>query len=149
VSTYTFFLFPESASKDICLAPSSIDFLRKNNMDFGTWMSKGVTFTDQQGEEWLMKRFGLFQAPVVCDSSVVTTTVKIVDTTTVDSTATVEASAAQVAPAAPQANAWSNQKEIVLTKDSDKEYEQRNMNALNAMMNDETGALGYEYTFEY
>lgn len=182
VSVYTFYLFPDSANRDICMAPSSIDFLRKNNMDFGTWISKGVTFADESGEQWLMKKFGIVEAseevapqpqPSDVSTSEVTMTVEApsnasdstdakvaapevpavpteatTSTNSTNSTAS-EAATTPAAPGAPAANAWSNQREIVLTKDSDKEYETRNMTALNAMMSDESGSLGDSYTFEY
>ncbi len=40
-SPYNFYLFPENSHADIVMSASSIDFLRKNHMDFGTWISKG------------------------------------------------------------------------------------------------------------
>ncbi len=56
-SPYNFYLFPESSGSDLVMSASAIDFLRKNHMDFGTWIEKGVTFTDEKGANWARKRF--------------------------------------------------------------------------------------------
>lgn len=55
-SPYNFYLFPDFGD-DIALSLSSIDFLRKNNLDFGKWISSGVTYTNKRGEENLRKQF--------------------------------------------------------------------------------------------
>jgi poly(A)-specific ribonuclease len=63
-SPYNFYLFPDSGT-DVVVSASSIDFLRKNNMDFGTWIGKGITFVDAKGEEWLKKKYAMNEAPPV------------------------------------------------------------------------------------
>ena len=55
-SAYNIYMFPDGGN-DIIMSPSSIDFLRKNGMDFGTWIGKGLSFNDAKGEEYLRKRF--------------------------------------------------------------------------------------------
>lgn len=42
--------------EDVCLSLSAITFLRGNNMDFNTWLSKGCTFLNAKGEEALRER---------------------------------------------------------------------------------------------
>ena len=53
---FNFYVFPNSGS-DLVMSPSAIDFLRKNNMDFAQWISKGITFVDKAGEEKLRNKF--------------------------------------------------------------------------------------------
>lgn len=53
---YTFYLFPDSGN-DIILSASAISFLRNNNMDFGKWMSSGITFVGEEGEAWLTNKY--------------------------------------------------------------------------------------------
>jgi DNA polymerase III epsilon subunit-like protein len=57
-SPYNFYLFPDYGT-DVVLSASSIDFLRKNNMDFGRWIGKGIPFVDTKGEEWLRKKYSM------------------------------------------------------------------------------------------
>ena len=57
-SPYNFYLFPDYGT-DIVVSASSIDFLRKNKMDFGTWIGKGIPFVDSKGEEWLRKKYSM------------------------------------------------------------------------------------------
>ena len=56
VKEFTFFLFP-SRGADLCMAPDSIEFLRKNNMDFGMWFKQGIPFTDKRQTAWLTKKY--------------------------------------------------------------------------------------------
>ena len=42
---------------DISLSASSISFLRNNGMDFGTWISKGVPYSDKTREVFLRKKY--------------------------------------------------------------------------------------------
>jgi len=53
---FNFYLFPKSGG-DMCLQPASIDFLRQNNMDFGMWFNKGITYVDRRQAGWLKNRF--------------------------------------------------------------------------------------------
>ena len=55
-SAFNFYIFPEKGP-DIIMSPSTIDFLRKNKMDFGKWINKGIPFADAKEEEWLKKRY--------------------------------------------------------------------------------------------
>mmetsp|Transcript_10878 Transcript_10878/g.16565 ORF Transcript_10878/g.16565 Transcript_10878/m.16565 type:complete len:565 (-) Transcript_10878:132-1826(-) len=55
-SPYNFYLFPDFGG-DIVMSASSIAFLRKNNMNFSTWIEKGVTFADSRGEEWALNKY--------------------------------------------------------------------------------------------
>ena len=55
---FTFYTFPDSGA-DVILSPSSIDFLRKNNMNFNLWITKGIPFVNDRGEEYLMKKFNI------------------------------------------------------------------------------------------
>ena len=53
---YVFYLFPENSYDDIVMSVSSIDFLKKNNMDFQEWIKNGITFTDSNNEaNWITK----------------------------------------------------------------------------------------------
>jgi len=45
------FVFPSESGDDVLLSPGAIAFLDKNGMDWATWLSKGVPFTDRLGEE--------------------------------------------------------------------------------------------------
>lgn len=55
-SPYNFYLFPNEGS-DVVMSASAVDFLRRNNMDFGTWINRGVSFADAAREEILMKKY--------------------------------------------------------------------------------------------
>jgi hypothetical protein len=52
---YNFYLFPNTGG-DLVMSPSSIDFLRKNGMDFNMWIGKGITFVDEKGEQYYKNR---------------------------------------------------------------------------------------------
>ena len=41
---------------DLVLSADAISFLRNNGMDFGKWMSSGLSFADSRRFEWLQKR---------------------------------------------------------------------------------------------
>jgi len=45
------------------MQPSSIAFLRQNNMDFGTWIDKGITYVDRRQAGWLKDRFAVKDMP--------------------------------------------------------------------------------------
>jgi CAF1 family ribonuclease len=45
------------AGPDISMSSSSISFLRNNKMDFGTWITKGLGYTNQNGEAFLKKKY--------------------------------------------------------------------------------------------
>ena len=102
MSPYNFFVFPNAHSNDdIIMAPSSIDFLCQHNMNFQTWISKGIGFTDENGQTFLEKKYNQNQSSHQ-DPSVTTT--------------------AAVAT------------KITLTKDTDKEYMNRNISQLKDMI---------------
>ena len=52
---YCFFLFPNRGA-DLVMQADSIAFLRGNNMDFGTWITKGVPYVDRRQAGWLKER---------------------------------------------------------------------------------------------
>eukprot|EP01041_Mallomonas_annulata_P004451 gene4451-8865_t len=54
----TFYIFPEGGL-DIVLSPSSIDFLRKNGMDFNMWIAKGIPYVNHYEEEYLRKKYNI------------------------------------------------------------------------------------------
>lgn len=45
---YTFFVFPDQSSNDISLNAATCAFLRRNNMDFGLWIAKGINFVNRE-----------------------------------------------------------------------------------------------------
>lgn len=45
------------AGADISMSSSSISFLRNNKMDFGTWITKGLGYANQNGEAFLKKKY--------------------------------------------------------------------------------------------
>lgn len=53
--TFNFYLFPNGGA-DLVLSADSIAFLRGNNMDFGKWMSSGLSFVDSRGQEFKSKK---------------------------------------------------------------------------------------------
>lgn len=55
-SPYNFYLFPNEGS-DVIMSASAVDFLRRNNMDFGTWINRGISFADAAREENLTKKY--------------------------------------------------------------------------------------------
>lgn len=54
-SPFNFYLFAKSGV-DITLSTDTMEFLRKNSMDFGKWMTKGLTFVNEEGEQYLFKK---------------------------------------------------------------------------------------------
>lgn len=56
---YTFYIFPENSYGDVILSASSIDFLKKNNMDFQEWIMNGITYVTKGGEEYWKNKLGL------------------------------------------------------------------------------------------
>jgi hypothetical protein len=42
-SPMNFYVFPDRGA-DVVMSPGAIDFLRKNGLDFGKWISKGLPF---------------------------------------------------------------------------------------------------------
>ena len=65
-STYNWFLFPDSG-EDISLSVSAIQYGRRHNMNFGKWMSFGVTLVDKKQAAELRK------APATARSAIVLT----------------------------------------------------------------------------
>ena len=107
---------------DIIMSPSSIDFLRNNNMDFQKWISKGLSFVDKHGQAYLEKKYNQNQpAP---------------PTTTQPSSTTTPTT-----PAAASTQINSNTSTgnlIILTKPHDIEYMERNLKGLHDMINNTT-----------
>lgn len=61
VSPYNFLLFPSNQNADIVMSASTVEFHRKNNLDFQKWIYKGLPFVDTQGEKALEKKYNLSQ----------------------------------------------------------------------------------------
>jgi poly(A)-specific ribonuclease len=58
IKKYNFYLFPNGNcnSREVTLNPSSIAFLKDNDMDFNTWTKEGITFcTSDQATEYIQK----------------------------------------------------------------------------------------------
>lgn len=55
-SSYNDLQFADSGA-DISISSSSISFLRNNKMDFGTWITKGLGYANQNGENFLKKKY--------------------------------------------------------------------------------------------
>ena len=53
---YNIYTFPNNG-RDISLSMGSIKFLKINNMDFGCWISSGVTFENSAGEAKLTQEY--------------------------------------------------------------------------------------------
>lgn len=67
VSPYNFLVFPSSPNTEVIMSASTVDFHRKNNLDFQKWVYKGLPFVDSQGQIALEKKYNQ-------DPSVPTTT---------------------------------------------------------------------------
>lgn len=127
VSPYNFYIFP-TTNIDIIMSPSSIDFLRFNNMDFQKWIGKGLPFVDKQGQVYLEKKYNQNQ-PQHIDAPSVTS------------------ACANGTPAVNVATTQSNL--IVLSKPHDIEYMERNLKGLHDMIASTSDDLsGKSYTFE-
>jgi hypothetical protein len=114
-TSYNFYIFPHSAyNLDMTISTSAIDFLRKNNMDFNEWLTKGINYCDEKGEITAKTKYypdgdGSSTAPATVTATNITTA------TTTEATATTAATT--VAP-----SSTTTKKYIVLTKDSDIEF---------------------------
>ena len=109
---------------DIIMSPSSIDFLRNNNMDFQKWISKGLSFVDKHGQAYLEKKYNQNQpAPP--------TTTQPSSTTTPTTPA---AASTQISSNTSTGNL------IILTKPHDIEYMERNLKGLHDMINNTTSS---------
>jgi poly(A)-specific ribonuclease len=53
---YNFYLYSDNGP-DFSMSASSIAFLRNNNMDFGTWITKGLSYANEKDEAYLRKKF--------------------------------------------------------------------------------------------
>lgn len=143
-TSYNFYIFPHSAyNLDMTISTSAIDFLRKNNMDFNEWLTKGINYCDEKGEIAARTKYypngdgtssstsatttttaTTTSAPIASATATAATTTTTVEappstvaaTTTAESTATTTAAAATVAPSS------TTKKCIVLTKESDIEF---------------------------
>ena len=73
VQIFTFFLFP-SRGMDIVMQPSSIAFLKKNNMNFATWINDGLPYVDRRQSKKLAERYLPPPAPVETPTATATTT---------------------------------------------------------------------------
>ena len=131
VSPYNFYIFPNSTNMDIIMSPSSIDFLRNNNMDFQKWIGKGLSFVDKHGQAYLEKKYNQNQLPPPTPTTNISTNTN----NTADKTT-------PTTPAAPAQNNTnsnsSNNNLIILTKPHDIEYMERNLKALHNMINNTT-----------
>lgn len=115
-TSYNFYIFPHSAyNLDMTISTSAIDFLRKNNMDFNEWLTRGINYCDEKGEIAARTKYypngdGTASAPTAASTTVEA------PSSTVTST---EATAAATTIVAPSST---TKKYIVLTKDSDIEF---------------------------
>lgn len=114
-STYTFFLFPESNSSsngDLVLSIGAIDFLKRNNMDFGKWIDRGIPYVSRSDLDFHRKR--IFKTTV---------------------------------PATDASGGPKPTSSIVLTKPSDLEFMNHQMDGLKELV-DSTDPTVTEFTFE-
>ena len=106
-TAFNFFLFPEGDSGELCLSIGAIDFLKKNNLDFGKWFSSGIPYVRNSEIEHIKNRiYGATNVPA--SANVVTT-------------------------------------QIVLSKDTDIAFMDRNLSKLKEMIECPDR---HEYTFE-
>jgi len=99
------------------ISTSAIDFLRKNNMDFNEWLTKGINYCDEKGEITAKTKYypdGDGSSTATATTSTTTTATNTTTATTTEATATTAATT--VAPSS------TTKKYIVLTKDSDIEF---------------------------
>jgi len=130
-TSYNFYIFPHSAyNLDMTISTSAIDFLRKNNMDFNEWLTKGINYCDEKGEITAKTKYypdgdgsstatataTTASAPIAPATVTATTTTATTTTTTTTTEATATTAATTVAPSS------TTKKYIVLTKDSDIEF---------------------------
>lgn len=54
--SYNFYVFPTNKSGDIILSVSAVEFLKKNKMDFGLWLSKSIGYVDEEGDSYYYKK---------------------------------------------------------------------------------------------
>jgi hypothetical protein len=141
-TSYNFYIFPHSSyNLDMTISTSAIDFLRKNNMDFNEWLTRGINYCDEKGEITARTKYypdgdgssssasAIALAPIAPatvtattttaeapSSTVTTTTTEAAAATTTATTTTTTTTATTVAPSS------TTKKYIVLTKDSDIEF---------------------------
>ena len=130
-TSYNFYIFPHSAyNLDMTISTSAIDFLRKNNMDFNEWLTKGINYCDEKGEITAKTKYypdgdgsstatataTTASAPIAPATVTATTTTATNTTTATTTEATATTAATTVAPSS------TTKKYIVLTKDSDIEF---------------------------
>lgn len=126
-TSYNFYIFPHSAyNLDMTISTSAIDFLRKNNMDFNEWLTKGINYCDEKGEITAKTKYypdgdGSSTAITATASApIAPTTVTATSTTTVEApSSTIITTTTEAAAVAPSST---TKKYIVLTKDSDIEF---------------------------
>lgn len=81
---YTFYLFPENNYSDIVMNPESIDFLKKNGMDFQQWIAKGITFVNSKDEKAKAQMYNQVTTTSADTSTTTDSTNRIVLTTSND-----------------------------------------------------------------
>jgi hypothetical protein len=131
-TSYNFYIFPHSAyNLDMTISTSAIDFLRKNNMDFNEWLTKGINYCDEKGEITAKTKYypdgdgsstatttaTTASAPIAPATVTATNTTATNTTTATTTEATATTAATTVAP-----SSTTTKKYIVLTKDSDIEF---------------------------
>ena len=112
---YNFYLFP-TTGRDVILSASAIEFLKKNNMDFHKWITKGITCVDNQDDTYYYKKY--IEPSIVNDSTTETSTEPV-----------------------------KKRDPIILTKDSDIEFIENNLQKLNIFINNENKTQEY-YIFD-
>lgn len=130
-TSYNFYIFPHSAyNLDMTISTSAIDFLRKNNMDFNEWLTRGINYCDEKGEITARTKYypdgdgssssasATALAPIAPAIVTATTTTTAEAPSSTVTTTTTEAAAATTTTTPSS----TTKKYIVLTKDSDIEF---------------------------
>jgi hypothetical protein len=69
-TSFTFYLFPDSngsGNGDLTMSIGAIEFLKKNNMDFGKWIDHGIPYVSRSDMDFHRKK--IFKAPPVAGST--------------------------------------------------------------------------------
>ena len=69
VSPYNFLIFPSGQNAEIIMSASTVDFHRKNNLDFQKWIYKGLPFVDANGQIALEKKYNIGESNATATTS--------------------------------------------------------------------------------